>query len=586
MTRLGKHLNDDGTVDKETLAKELVNKLQQQQKENLKELGYDGSILLKDFVLYKKDIDRLLQKRIIKDMSNLIGSEGKIKYGFVGFTYRAIDSKTKFFQTGLSFAPDPYRLNFYLRDCVFHPEKYQFKRTGTKQIYGWIAKAIDDKYGLQTFKEEVEKGSIKSLTAALDDLFDFEITGVFWAEKLVRDAENEQIAVTLLGSGRKGLIKLLSSQGLGYDITNPARLNVEKIVEIARKYGISKNMIEKGLNDPSASGKGGNPENAEKFIWDCAYCTALGLTQSQMHEKMAQKGFYIKSFPAFIQDYKRWFGSIKRGRELFLNPIIESLKELHGYSQEEINELYPVSRKVNKEMFIHMAEENYKLRDISKIMGYSRVFLSEYAKELIVQVYDFIEQSFFREDEEQKSFRDLQYYLLAQKILRQAMNNIPRKEIMESFEGGIAKHRFSEVHKKVLHTQTFTDLQNIARESLLNTLIADLNPSKVSDIANDDRCWMSRLMVYRKINEFYKDNPLVQRVLAKKHLTPLEMAKVAVIGTELEKFYKMRLSNMHILKKFNKKYILKDIIDITKLIWDLDPDSVRAMLHAAVLKEK
>lgn len=585
--RLGLHLKDDGSLDKKALANELVDKLQQQQTENKKELGYDGSVSLKEFVLHKKDIDRLLQKGIIKDMSDLIGTEGKIRYGFAGFTYRVIDRKTKFFQTGLSFAPHPNRLGWYLRDCIFNSGKYQFKKTGTNQIYGWIAEAINEEFGLKTFREEIEKGNIRSLTDALDELFDFEITGVFWNEKLVRDAESEQIAVTLLGSGRKGLIKLVSSLGLGYDVLNPVSLNMEKIVEIARKYGISKDMIGMGLNDPISSGKSGKPAKLEQFIWKCAYYTALDMTYNQMYEKITRSGFYKKSLRSFLREYRKWFGNKEKGRKLFLNPIIESLMDVHGYTEADINRLYPLSKKFDKELFIHLIEENYQEKEIAKRMGWKASYLSYvYAKELIVLEYNYIEQYTFSESKTQRSFKDLQYYLIAQNILRQVMNNIPKVEIIGSFEGGIKYYKFSEILKRVLHAQTFTDLQNIARESLLNTLIVDLNPSKVSDLVDDDRCWMTQSMIYSKIKEFYKDNPLVQRVLVRNLLKPLEMAKIAVIGTELEKFYKMGFSNTLILKNFNNKYTLKEIIDITKLIWDRDPDSVRLMLYAGILKEE
>jgi len=212
--QLDKHLKDVGSVNKKALAKELVSNMKKQRIENLKELAYDGSIPIEEFVLYKRAIEKLLQKGIIKDIADLIGVEGKIRYGFVGFTYRAIDKKSKFFQTGLSFTPHPFRLGWYLHDIIFNPKRYLFRRTGTNQIYGWIAEAIDSEYGLQTLKGDIKEGNINSILDIVGDLFDFEITGVFWDEKFVRRAEDEQIAVSLLKSGRKGLKKLINSLGL------------------------------------------------------------------------------------------------------------------------------------------------------------------------------------------------------------------------------------------------------------------------------------------------------------------------------------------------------------------------------------
>ena len=582
--QLGKCLKDNGNIDKKALAKELVSNMKKHRIENLRELGYDGIVPLREFVLHKKDIDRLLQKCIIKDKYDLVNGKGKVQYGFVGFTYRAIDLKTKFFQTGLSFVPHPVRLGWYLYNIIFNPKKYQFRRTGTNQISGWIAEAIDLKYGLQSFRDEVAKGNIDSLMKTLNTLFKFEITGVFWDEKLVRHAEDEQIAVTLLNSNRKGVKEFVSSLGLGYNLDHPTSLDVKKITEIARKYGISEDMKGLGLNDPESSGKGGNPEKAEKFIWKCAYYTALGMPYSQMYENMKKIGLFKKSLGTFKGEYKKWFGSLEKGRELFLNPIRESLKESHGYSEGVINKLYPLGKKFDKELFIHLAEENYEMADISQEMGWNRHHLGRLVNELIDLEYDFIGQYKFSSNKERKTFEDLQYYLIAQRILQQAMNNIPRSEIMESFEGGMTDDIFREVSKRVLKAQRFNDIQDIARKALIGVLILDINPSKVRDIANDRRCWMPLSSISQKLAQFYKTNPMVQSVISRGHsLTNIQIGRVAVIGVQLESFYKIGYSNSRILSELSSAYTLQDIIEITKLVWDTNPDGARRLLHTEFL---
>ena len=263
--------------------------------------------------------------------------------------------------------------------------------------------------------------------------------------------------------------------------------------------------------------------------------------------------------------------------------------ELYEYSEGDINRLYPLGKKFskdNKEQFIHLTEENYELREIAKKMGWDASYLGNLAKDLIVQEYDFIEQYRNKANKKQRAFGDLQFYLIGQKILRQVLVNTLRSEILECFEGGMTSDVFRSVQRRVLHAQSFSDLRDLARERLLNILILDLNPSKLSEISDDDRCWMPQGSIFKKLKQFYKDNPLVQRVLSKKHLQYLEMARVAVIGTELEKYYKMGLSKKLILRNLNNKYTLEDIIDITKLIWDCDPDTVMLMLHAGILKEK
>lgn len=164
------------------------------------------------------------------------------------------------------------------------------------------------------------------------------------------------------------------------------------------------------------------------------------------------------------------------------------------------------------------------------------------------------------------------------------IRKIKRDEIIMSFEGGITYDNFRKVLKRVLHAQKYSELRNVAEEPLLGLLILDINPSQVSDILDDCRCWMSKFTIYKKLKLFYKNNPLVQRVLSRKNLNSLEMARVAIIGTELEKYYKLGLSDMLILRKLNNKFTLTEIRDMTILIWGRDPDSVRLMLHIGVLK--
>ena len=148
----------------------------------------------------------------------------------------------------------------------------------------------------------------------------------------------------------------------------------------------------------------------------------------------------------------------------------------------------------------------------------------------------------------------------------------------------MSNDNFREVHRRVLHAQTFSEIRKVDEEPLLKLLILDIKPSQVSDIVDDSRCWMSKFTIYKKLKIFYKDNPLVQRVLSKKNLNSLEMARVAIVGTELERYYKLGLSDAVILRKLNNKYTFKEIRDMTILIWGYDPDSVRLMLHTGVLK--
>jgi len=305
---------------------------------------------------------------------------------------------------------------------------------------------------------------------------------------------------------------------------------------------------------------------------------------SEMYEQIKRSGLYTKTLAAFKGEYAKWFGSLTQGRELFLDPIREGLSEIHGYSEGEINKLFPLGKTFNKELFIHLTEENYEEAEIAEKMGWDRSHLARLAINLIDEEYYFIEQYKFSNNKKRKTFEDLQYYLIAQKIMRQVMDNIQRDDIVRSFAGGISSYKFSEVSKRVFKAQRFNVLQDVAKEALLRELILDINPAKNKDISIDRRCWIPLSTISQKLKQFYENNPLVQYAISKgRNLANIEMGRVAIIGVELEKFYKLGYSNTVILNKLGSSYNLQDIKDITFLIWQMDQEDTRKFLHTGVL---
>ena len=165
------------------------------------------------------------------------------------------------------------------------------------------------------------------------------------------------------------------------------------------------------------------------------------------------------------------------------------------------------------------------------------------------------------------------------------MNGVPRSDILDSFEKSMGSGKFLRIGKKVLKVDGWTSLKDIARKEFLSAIILDINPVTLKDIKYKD---IRRLIPYRlissKLELFYKNNPLVQYAISKGHdLSPLEIGKLAVIGAELEKFYRLGCSDSQVLSKLGSAYSLQDIMDITKLIWDTDPDGARKLLHTGLL---
>jgi hypothetical protein len=58
---------------------------------------------------------------------------------------------------------------------------------------------------------------------------------------------------------------------------------------------------------------------------------------------------------------------------------------------------------------------------------------------------------------------------------------------------------------------------------------------------------------------------------------------MAIIGAQLKSFYMLDCSNSRILSKLGSAYTLQDIIEITRLVWDTNPDGARRLLHTSFL---
>lgn len=95
-------------------------------------------------------------------------------------------------------------------------------------------------------------------------------------------------------------------------------------------------------------------------------------------------------------------------------------------------------------------------------------------------------------------------------------------------------------------------------------------------------------MIGEKLRDFYENDMLVQRTLKRLGYNPiqldaLQIAKIVLIGKELELFYREGLSDNDILQQLGSAYTLEDINDLTNLIWGKTPDEMRFILHTRTL---
>jgi hypothetical protein len=218
------------------------------------------------------------------------------------------------------------------------------------------------------------------------------------------------------------------------------------------------------------------------------------------------------------------------------------------------------------------------------MMGWDHAHLRRLAQSLIEDEFWFIPQYKFSNDKTRATFEDLQYYLVGQKIYRLTVSGLSPQDTRNSFKGGLTTHKFREICKKVLHAPQYWDLLDKVREGILSELVLENNPAEIKEICADRRCWIPLSTVTSKLSEYYTKNPLVQYVLKRMNkLTPLEKAKIAIVGTKILSLYRQGCSDSEILRQLGPNYNQQDLIDITWLIWRRSTSEARFMLKTGLL---
>jgi hypothetical protein len=328
-------------------------------------------------------------------------------------------------------------------------------------------------------------------------------------------------------------------------------------------------------------------KDVNTYIWWCAYYIALGYPHSKIYQVLTQKHhFKLGEYETFKKHFSILFGSIMDARKQFVDPIKQAL-ETEGYSLAEINKLYPLSRSIDKSYFLYLTTSGLSLVEIARILGYEESRIGRIAHKIIDEQYPFLPIYKFSSIDRKSgpSFEDLQYYLMGEVILSYIYQGTPRKDLPGKFRikenpSGIGLEMVDRVCERVLGAR-YTKLLEISQEAILRAAILATNPQTLSDIANFPGFWMPYGTAQGKIIQFFQDNKLVQAVKNRGiKLSAIEIAKIATIGNLLLFYYQAGYSDQQILERLGSDYSITDINYLTKLIWNLKPETARwSALH-------
>ena len=463
-----------------------------------KDLGWDRNNMLCYFFLTHLNTENL---------DKLLSTDGKIKYQWWGFTYRLIDSRTKYYQVGYSTEPNFRRYYRYL-NAVFQKNRHYFT-DGKKQIYGYMYEYLENR-GLENFTIEyygdgAVKWDFKKIHSTLKKGFKFEITGVFWSEGLMKQAKAEQIkAGTLkkvIKNGKKQLIRKVNIE------ENASWAEIKTILD---KYSIPSDLIGNALNDPIASKTGSTSSNY--ILPYLATYTALGYTIPKIADILQnQHGFkkHLENFESVRKELYHFteveFDSISNLYSLFLTPMFHELYD-KDYTVKEVGKLYSeyLSSKIRKpfykERFIELASKGWDPIEILLYessfwhwLGGSENYYNE-EKGLADKLTKFVNRKFIPEEfknlkeifkKNQVTSTDLKHYLMAPQVLKLLKEGILWRDVGRHFitphrENGYSEHIVYDILQNIYHS-TWTELKQSINKKILRQMIISI-PEKTQTL--------------------------------------------------------------------------------------------------------
>jgi len=523
-----------------------------------KDLGWDRNNMLCYFFLTHLNTE---------DLDKLLSTNGKIKYQWWGFTYRIIASMFNVYQVGYSTEPNFRRYYRYL-NAVLQKSRHYFT-DGKKQIYGYMYEYLEDR-GLENFIIEyygdgAVKWDFKKIHSTLKKIFKFEITGVFWSEGLMKQAEAEQIkAGTLkkvIKDGKKRLIRKVNIE---------EKASWAEIKTILDKYYIPSDLIGNALNDPIASKTGSTSSNYT--LPYLATYAALGYNIPKIaHILQNQHSFkqHLENFESVRKELYHFiefeFGGVSNLYSLFLTPIFHELYD-KDYTVEEVGKLYSeyLSSKIRKpfykEIFIELTSNGW---DPTEILSYEPSFWhflggsENYyngGKGFADKLTKFVNRKFIPEEyknlkeifkKNKVTSTDLKHYLMAPQVLKFLKERIPWRDVGRHFitphrEDGYSEHLIYDILQNVYHS-TWTQLKHSINKEILKQMVIS-TPEKIQTLeylANRLFITPDSLRKNKKylISYFaFKPNHKPSQI-NKRQWSYLLSAQIAIVGPILYKYY-------------------------------------------------
>ena len=528
---------------------------------------------------------------IKEDVNNLLSTHGKIQYQWWGFTYRLVDSRTQYYQVGYSTEPD-YRRYYRYLNAVFKRSRHYFTN-GKKQIYGYMYQYLKDK-GLENFILEYSgdgtiKWDFKKVHSSLKEVFKYEITGVFWSEGLMKQAEGGQIKVGTL----REIVKIGQKQ-VTRKINIEEKASRAEIEAISDKYNIPEESIGNALNDSIASGKGGASSNfALPYL---ATYAALGYTIPKITDILQNRhGFkqHLENFESVRKELYHFiehqFDSVSNLYSLFLTPMFHELYDEH-YSMKEVSKLYSgylnskTQKPFNTQKFIELASKGWEPIEMIQyepsfwhFLGSSEKFYNG-TYGMADKLTSFINRKIIPELDEYKHlktvfqkdkivFEDLKYFLMAPGVIELLTSGVPYKEVGQHFitplhEDGFGKHIVHRILKKVHHTTWDTMRVSINRGLLNQLIISTPEKNQTLEFLASELLLSSETVRKNYLSSYFAFKPNHKpSEIGRLQWSNLLAAQIAIVGPILYQCYVWEFNAQEIIEKIS---FFENVLDVSR----------------------
>jgi hypothetical protein len=533
------------------------------------DLNYDSKINIGDFQITNDNIAKI---KSIRRLSDFINAENKQKYQWWGYTYKFTDEKgTGYYQIG--YATSIHRKGWYLRDLIFKPSRIRPKpnRIGLSDtIYSLIYNHLESvaKSSGSTFtsyyKNSLGRWNFEKIESIVDQRFKFEITGIFWGDKRVKQAEDNNI-----------LEGWRDKKALNFDRGGKGGASFNSLLPLIVEYislGYTHRMIYRELR------------NTHRI-----YTISLSKLQVMISEN---------------------FGSIENARRLFMDPLLNKLRE-DGISEVKINDLFNYfyrksipNKEFDSDRFLALLEQGFDLIDMSSYLHMSTPTILKNIDELITEDFPDLEIYIHRTirnrfEKISPSWEDLRYYILAPIFLSYIYEGLSESEISSRFSTpkkpqGFEKHFINTVLKAV-YRQTYRQLRDSAIIDILRDAIISYNPASVRSMLEFHEvalfCKDHRPIIWRLAVRYIDQDHYLYKLAKEKYgdldkqtiNEILQLVRIAIIGPILESCYRRGFSISDIISLYGYFSSESEVTAMTQLIFGKSPSQAKIFFSTRVL---